>query len=112
MKEVLTQVGVGGIFAIVVLKEVFGFLKSVKNKNGKNGDKITRREFDIHKTEVQYKDNCEQVVKRLEDMNKHQKETADERHEFVKSQFNEVKGQVKSVQSEVGEIKSLLVKPN
>ena len=35
MSEILLQVGVGGIFSILVLKEVFGFLHSrSKNRNG------------------------------------------------------------------------------
>ncbi len=35
MSEILLQVGVGGIFSILVLKEVFGFLHNrSKNRNG------------------------------------------------------------------------------
>ena len=61
----MTQLGVGGIFAIVVLREVFNFLK---NKNGKNkcSGEVSREEFERHKGAVQYKDTCDEIVKRLE----------------------------------------------
>lgn len=38
MDEILTQVGVGGILAMLILKEVFGFLKSRDSDGLTNGD--------------------------------------------------------------------------
>lgn len=38
MNELLTQVGVGGIFTVLVLREVFNFLSS--KKNGRTSDDI------------------------------------------------------------------------
>ena len=35
--EELTQIGIGGIFAIMILKEVFSFLRNRNGKNNKNG---------------------------------------------------------------------------
>ena len=60
-EETLTQVGVGGIIVILVLREVFGFMK---NRNGSTP--ITKTEFEKHKDSVQYKDNCTEVVKRMD----------------------------------------------
>lgn len=61
MTDHLTQVGVGGIFVLLVLREVFGF---ISGKNGKAP--VARCEFDEHKKSVQYRDNCEQIVKRMD----------------------------------------------
>lgn len=62
--SVIVQLGVGGILAILLLREVFGFLKNSRTKNNKGC--VTINEFERHKDAVQYKDNCEQIVKRLE----------------------------------------------
>ena len=58
----VTEIGVGGAFAIIIIREVLGFMKT---RNGNSSP--TRREFEEHKKSVQYKDTCEQIVKRLED---------------------------------------------
>lgn len=57
----VTEIGVGGCFAILVIREAFSF---AKNRNG-NGC-IARGEFEEHKKSVQYKATCEAIVKRLE----------------------------------------------
>ena len=50
--------------AVVVVKEAFSFVKAQRNKTGNSY--VTRTEFQTHKDSVQYKDNCEQIVKRLD----------------------------------------------
>ena len=86
MESWLTELGVGGILAIIILREVFNFLKS--NKNNKNdktncsGD-ISREEFESHKKVVQYESTCIQIVKRLEG-----------RFDSVDTQLGEVKTMV------------------
>ena len=63
MDELITQVGVPAIVVILILREVVPALRNGKSKN--NGC-ISRSEFDKHKESVQYKDTCEQIVKRMD----------------------------------------------
>jgi hypothetical protein len=59
----IVEIGAGGALAIVILREVFNFIKNQRfNKNGG----VTRTEFEKYKDSVQYKDNCEQIVKRVD----------------------------------------------
>ena len=61
MTDTLTQYGVALGVIVIVLREVFNFLKEGKSK--KNGNScITREEFDHHKAAVQYKENCKPIV--------------------------------------------------
>lgn len=58
----IVEIGAGGALAIVILKTTFDFVKSTRaNRNG-----VSRGEFEKHKDSVQYKDNCEQIVKRMD----------------------------------------------
>ena len=57
----VTEIGVGGALAVIVMREVFGFVKTRKGNSC-----IARGEFEEHKKSVQYKDTCEQIVKRFE----------------------------------------------
>jgi len=61
----ITQVGVGGIVALLVIREVFGFIKSKKISLNGNGP-VTKTEFAEHKKVAQYKDNCVQVQRTIE----------------------------------------------
>ena len=61
--DTLTQLGVGAVFVIIVLREVFSFLNGKKNNAA---DHVTRAEFDHHKNGVQYKANCAEIVKRFD----------------------------------------------
>ena len=63
--ESITHIGVGGIFALLVIREVFGFIKS-KKQNLNGNTPITKIEFEKHKDVVQYKDNCREIVKRMD----------------------------------------------
>ena len=58
----ILEIGAGGALAIVIIKTTFDFVKTARiNKNG-----VSRAEFEKHKESVQYKDNCEQIVKRMD----------------------------------------------
>jgi hypothetical protein len=59
----IVEIGAGGALAIVILREVFNFIKN--QRFTKNGG-VTRTEFEKHKDSVQYKDNCKQIVKRID----------------------------------------------
>jgi hypothetical protein len=61
MNELITQVGVGGVLAILIIREVLN-----ARNHRKNGEYISRSEFEKHKDSVQYKDSCEQIVKRID----------------------------------------------
>ena len=97
MDSFITQLGVGGIFAIVVIREVFNFIKSRNNKDGKeepqyNFGFVNRSEFEEHKKAVQYKDNCEQIVKRIDSSFNSQ----EKRFDAIDRQFGEVKLLIKN----------------
>lgn len=77
MEEIITQVGVPAIVVILILREV---IPVIKNGKVKNNSCINREEFNSHKQSVQYKDNCEQIVKRI-----------DGRFDTVDSNLKEVK---------------------
>jgi len=78
----ITEIGIGGVFALLVIKEVFGFVKAKRNGNGSqiSNKVITRDEFEKHKISAQYKDNCSEIVKRM-----------DGRFDNIDSQLTEVK---------------------
>jgi len=67
--DMWTQLGIGGIFTMLILREVFGFLKSRNNGNNKESVLpvvVTREEFEAHKKSVQSKDTCTETVKRFD----------------------------------------------
>lgn len=64
MEQTLTQGGVIVVFAVIVIREVLNFAKNGKLRKNNNG--ISRIEFDKHKESVQYKDNCTEIVKRMD----------------------------------------------
>ena len=64
-EQTITHLGIGGLFALAILKVVFDFLKGQRiNKNGNTP--ITKTEFEKHKSTVQYKDTCKEVVHRID----------------------------------------------
>jgi len=95
MDQSLTQLGIGGIFAILIVRSVLEFLKSSrspaekKSTNGING--VTRSEFEIHKGVVQYKDSCQQIVKRIDENFHQRKADMDKRFDKVESCLGELK---------------------
>lgn len=89
MKDYITQIGVGGVFAIVVIKTVLDIVLSKRNDNKSY---VTLKELERLKNSVQYKDNCEQIVKRLDETNKMQ----EKRFDKVDAQFEEVKSLIRN----------------
>lgn len=87
MESWMMQLGVGGIFAIVVLREVFNFLKS-KNGKDKCGGDVSREEFESHKKDVQYESTCKQIVKRM-----------DGRFDNLDNQCVEIKSMIEGLES-------------
>ena len=90
--EWLTQMGVGGIFAWLIIREVVTpFIKHYV-QNGKNGPKnaVTRQEFNEHKKTVQYKDNCEQIVKRFDGLIENQTKAFDKLDKVLERQDNKL----------------------
>jgi hypothetical protein len=102
--ELITQVGVGVVGVVIILREVFSFMKS--QKVGKaNGDlPVPRKEFESHKQIAQTKDNCEAlheaISQRFEDMEKRD----DDNRKFVSQQFNGVGDQLKEVKAMIGDL--------
>ena len=88
--EVITQLGVGGIFAILILKIVFDFVSQHKNKTKHKEDCVTRNEFNKHKGAVQYRNNCEQIVKRID------------------AAFDAQRQRFDKVDADIGEVKQLI----
>jgi hypothetical protein len=72
----ITEIGVGGAIAIIIIREFVSFVKH----NKKNGNNVTKAEFEQHKKSVQYKDTCSEIVKRI-----------DRGFGDVKEEFKEVK---------------------
>lgn len=89
MSEIVTQVGVGGALAIIILREVFTFVKNHSNE-GKHRY-VTRGEFDKHKEAVQYRDNCGEIVRRLDGNFEAMEKRDRERNKVVDSQFSDLK---------------------
>jgi hypothetical protein len=58
-----TELGMGGILAILILREVIPYVAKL---NGRKNGCIQRSEFERHKETVQYRGNCEQIVKRMD----------------------------------------------
>lgn len=102
MDSVLMQLGVGGIFAILIIREVLNFAKASKVRESANGNKpVTRSEFEKHKDAVQYRDNCVQIVKRIDSAFASAEKRADERLRGVDTQFE-------AVGRQIGEVKTMI----
>ena len=76
-KDSVTQIGVGGIFALLVIREVFGFVKSKKEVTSNGYQKAA---------------TCNEIVKRF-DMNF---AAQDHRFDKVDTQLDEVKTLIKN----------------
>jgi hypothetical protein len=102
MSDILVQLGVGGVFAILIIREVFGFVKShkPKNTNGKTFH-VTRQEFEKHKDSVQYRDACGEIVKRIDGNFVALEKRDEERMANAKQRFD-------SIDSSIGEVKTMI----
>jgi hypothetical protein len=78
MTDLITQIGVGGAFAVIMAREAYKFAKDYKN-NG-DSDIVKRKEFEEHKKAVVYKDNCALVK------------------EFNKERFDHIDAKLESVE--------------
>jgi len=87
MTESLTQVGVGGVLAILIIREVFTFVGS-KKANSTYGQYVRRDEYEVHKGSVQSKDTCRMIIERL-----------NERHEAQEKQFDRIDKQFEEVKT-------------
>ena len=105
MEEYIKEVGIGGVFVIMILREVFNFVKEKKNGSVYQDDNrhITYEEFEKLKTTAQYKDNCFEIVKRLEGefraiefRDTRRVQAVDESFKSIKEDFKEVKTLIKN----------------
>jgi len=94
----LPEIGIGGIFALLVIREVLNFINRRGGKDSvsqaefdENKRAVTAHEFETHKSMVQYKDNCQEVVKRFDCILASQ----DKRFDRIDTQFSEVKDLIK-----------------
>lgn len=63
MDDLLTQIGVGGLFSLMILREVFGFLKQ---RNGNGGAKRKRSVTDLIKEKEKSTDDINRKLDELE----------------------------------------------
>lgn len=116
--SVLPDIGIGGIFAILVIREVLNFLGARNGKalNG-NGDgngtskleAVTRFELDKRLSNVQFKDTCAEVVRRvdasvgsLSQTVASQQETARKHQQEVQNQYREIHTMLTDIQKGMG----------
>ena len=66
--DLIMQLGIGAVFAILILREVLPVVLKAgsKNGNGKIRDWVTHDHLDKKLETVQYKDNCKQIVARMD----------------------------------------------
>lgn len=63
MDNVLLHLGIGGIFAIMLLREILPYLKTKNTVNGGSGQYVTKHEIDTYFSKVQMKDVCAAEMK-------------------------------------------------
>jgi len=102
--ESVTQIGVGGIFALLVIREVFSFIKNKKNggpvshiEYDENQRAVTCHEFEHHKSMAQYKDNCQEIVKRFDNTLNNLVDYNAQRRDFLKDEFKKIDQQFAEV---------------
>lgn len=87
MGDLITQLGVGGVLAVVVIREVLNYLKTRNGKSDNPGTAniVSRQEFDQHKKEVRYRDTCEAMHDGVE-----------QRFDAIKSDLTEIKNLIRN----------------
>jgi hypothetical protein len=110
--DLITHLGLGGIFAVIVIREVLNFLRARPvGQGGSDNASITRRELHELSTTcqskaskeevrtlagaVQYRSQCQEVVKRLDERFEHLNELEKQRTSHIEHQFNEVKHMIR-----------------
>lgn len=107
MNELLTQIGVGGVIVILVLRDLLPLVISGTARPGYGNNNVpklvTRMEFDEHRKAVQYRDNCAEIVKRMEqglaglaEHMRQRKDMVDNNFMRMDRQFEEVKALINS----------------
>jgi hypothetical protein len=101
MTDTLTQIGVGFAVVILVLRELPNIIKAAtakrnKESTGEHRSYVMREEFEDHKKAVQYRDNCGQIVKRIDGRFDDAEKVAIERQKRIDGQFEEVKVLIRS----------------
>jgi len=101
MNETLTHYGIGVVIVILVLREVLPWAASLVKSNSNQAKPtgcVTRDEFEKHKQVAQYKDNCGEIVKRIEgefraieDRDIRRVKVVDENFKNMREEFKEVK---------------------
>lgn len=101
--DIVTQLGVGGTFCLLVLYVVFDFLKRrVNNSNNstvsitKTNGCISRTEFDEHKKSIQYKDNCKQIQETIKTRFDGLEALTNQKFDAVNSNIEQVKSLIKN----------------
>ena len=97
----LTQVGVGGVLVILILKLVFEFVGKRQQKTSSSNDVqlpnvVTRPEFENHKESVQYKDTCIETVKRFDTSITAQGKQLEKLDSKIDKGFTEVKSLIRN----------------
>lgn len=98
MDNIITDVGVGVVISILLLREILPWLLKVNNgrrgnNDGKNGSKqaVTRADLSELANRVQTRDNCEQIVKRVDDTLRGLRDGQRENRQRIDAHFDEVK---------------------
>jgi hypothetical protein len=100
--DTLTYIGWSGIITVMILREVFAYL--IKNKSGDNGVRSSlprdnKNDLKELADKVQYKDNCKQIVERIEDAFRNIESRDRERKEYQNSQFKKIDDQLVEVKT-------------
>lgn len=105
VSSVLPDIGIGGILAILVIREVLNFLSSKTGKthlhavplvhtngigNGNGKDSVSHTELETRLKGMQYKDNCVEIVRRIDDSVAQIREEAARHQEIVAVQYKEI----------------------
>lgn len=104
MSETITQIGMGGVLALLVIREVLTFIKNGKMSKQGNGV-VTQKEFAEHKKAAQYRDNCEQIVKRIDGRFDDLEKRDDERSKHQEQRFNGLDKTLVEVKTMVASLK-------
>jgi len=99
--DLITHLGVGGIFAVLIIREVLPLLLRSSNGNGSSRSVITRSECDMKMSDVQRTANCEQIVRRLDDRFNGLEKFHDERQKVAGERFDSIDSHLCDVKKEM-----------
>ena len=87
MNDAILQLGVGGIFAVLVIREVLSFLNNKKSNSQDIIDVASLKDFF---NKVQFKDNCVEVIKRFDLQFQSVDEYNKQRREYMEREFTKI----------------------